>query len=69
MVDYVLLGKIQSDGIEGHFGHLRKLAGGNYWASVRQFMEGEAEKKNQRKKSGISVWFFSKRSTKSHERS
>ena len=42
MVDHVLLGKNQSDGIEGHFGHLRKLAGGNYWASVRQFMEGEA---------------------------
>ena len=42
MVDYVLLGKIQSDGIEGQFGHLRKLAGGNYWASVRQFTEGEA---------------------------
>ena len=42
MVDYVLLGKIQSDGIEGHFGRLRKLAGGIYWASARQFMEGEA---------------------------
>jgi hypothetical protein len=42
LIDYVLLGKIQSDKIEGHFGHLRKLAGGNYWASVRQFMEGEA---------------------------
>lgn len=42
ILDYVLLGKIQSDRIEGHFGHLRKLAGGNYWASVRQFMENEA---------------------------
>ena len=42
LIQYVLLGKIQSDKIEGHFGHLRKLAGGNYWASVRQFMEGEA---------------------------
>lgn len=42
IVDYVLLGKIQSDSIESHFGHLRKLAGGNYWASVRQFMENEA---------------------------
>lgn len=40
-VEYVLLGKVQSDSIEGHFGHLRKLAGSNYWASVRQFMEGE----------------------------
>ena len=33
---------IQSDRIEAHFSHLRKLAGGNYWASVRQFMENEA---------------------------
>ena len=40
-VQYVLLGKVQSDAIEGHFGHLRRLAGSNYWASVRQFMEGE----------------------------
>ena len=42
LIQHVLLGKIQSDKIEGRFGHLRKLAGGNYWASVRQFMEGEA---------------------------
>ena len=41
-LDYILLGKIQSDHIEGHFGHLRKLSGGNYWASVRQFLENEA---------------------------
>ena len=40
-VDYVL-GKVQSDGIENHFGHLRKLSGGNYWLSVRQFFENEA---------------------------
>ena len=40
-VNYVLLGKIQSDGIENHFGHLRKLSGGNYWLSVRQFFENE----------------------------
>ena len=39
---YILLGKIQSDNIEGRFGHLRKLVGGNYWASVRQFYEGES---------------------------
>ena len=42
VLDYVLLGKVQYDKIEGRFGHLKKLAGGNYWASVRQFMEGEA---------------------------
>ena len=41
-LDYVLLGKIQSDSIEAHFGHLRQLSGGNYWASVRQFLENEA---------------------------
>ncbi|XP_043218350.1 uncharacterized protein LOC122379861 [Amphibalanus amphitrite] len=42
LVHYVLLGKIQSDRIESRFGYLRKLAGGNFWASVRQFLEGEA---------------------------
>lgn len=42
VLNYVLLGKIQSDRIEGRFGFLRKLAGGNYWANVRQFFEGEA---------------------------
>ena len=42
ILHYVLLGKVQSDRIEGRFGYLRKLAGGNYWASVRQFLEGEA---------------------------
>ncbi|KAF0314767.1 Transposable element P transposase [Amphibalanus amphitrite] len=41
-LEYVLLGKIQSDRIESHFGHLRKLSGGNYWSSVRQFLENEA---------------------------
>ena len=35
-------GKITSNKIEGRFGYLRKLAGENFWASVRQFMEGEA---------------------------
>ena len=39
---YVLLGKLQPDRIEGRFGYLRMLAGGNFWASVRQFFEGEA---------------------------
>ena len=45
------LGKIQYDGIEGHFGHLRKLAGGNYWASVKQFMEGEASSEQK-------IWYL-----------
>lgn len=42
LLDYVLLGRVQSDKLEGHFGHLRELAEGNCWPSVRQFMEGEA---------------------------
>ena len=41
-LDYILSGKIQSDCIESHFGYLRQLAGSNFWASVRQFMENEA---------------------------
>ena len=42
VIKYVLLGKIQSDKLESRFGHLQKLAGSNYWATVRQFMEGKA---------------------------
>ena len=42
IIEYALLRKIQSDRIEAHFGHLRKLSGGNYRSSVRQFMENEA---------------------------
>ena len=41
-IKYMLLGKFQSDMLESHFGHLRKLAGSNYWTSVRNFMQGEA---------------------------
>lgn len=41
-ITYVLLGKVQSDTIEGRFGYLRKLAGGNPQPSARQFFEGEA---------------------------
>ena len=41
-ISYVLLGKVQSDTIEGRFGYLRKLAGGNPQPSARQFFEGEA---------------------------
>jgi len=38
---YVLLGKIQSDRLEGRFGKLRQLNGGNLFASVRQILEAE----------------------------
>lgn len=38
---YLLLGKINSDRIERHFGHLRSLAGTNYWCSVREMYQSE----------------------------
>ena len=38
---YVLLGKIQSDRLEGRFGKLRQMNGGNMFASVKQFLEAE----------------------------
>jgi len=40
-LQYVLLGKIQSDPLEKRFGWYRKLAGSNYFCSVRQMLEGE----------------------------
>ncbi|KAG0724678.1 hypothetical protein GWK47_040094 [Chionoecetes opilio] len=42
IISYILLGKVQSNRIEGLFGYLRKLAGGNPQPSTRQFFEGEA---------------------------
>jgi len=44
---YVLLGKIQSDRLEGRFGKLRQMTGGNMFASVRQFLESERTLKVQ----------------------
>jgi hypothetical protein len=38
---YVLLGKVQSDRLEGRFGKLRQMNGGNLFASVKQFLEAE----------------------------
>jgi hypothetical protein len=40
-LEYVLLGKINSDPIERRFGWYRQLAGTNYFISVRQFLEAE----------------------------
>lgn len=40
-LEYLLLGKINSDRIERHFGHLRSLAGTNYWCSVQQMYQSE----------------------------
>ena len=39
--EYVLLGKFQSDRLEGRFGRLRQMCGGNLFNSVRQFLESE----------------------------
>ena len=39
--DYVLFRKAQSDPLEGRFGTDRQLAGGNYYAGTRQFLEAE----------------------------
>ena len=38
---YVLLGLIQSDNIEAHFGRYRRLSGANYFISMRQLMENK----------------------------
>lgn len=40
-MNYVLLGKFQTDPLEGHFGKYRQLAGGHYHISVRQLYESE----------------------------
>lgn len=40
---YVLLGKIQTDGLEERFGKYRHLAGSQYHVSIRQLYEGEDE--------------------------
>ena len=39
--EYVLLGKINSDKLEGRFGWWRQLAGANYFMAVRQILESE----------------------------
>lgn len=38
---FVLLGKISSDQIEGRFGWYRQLCGGNFYISVNQLLQGE----------------------------
>ena len=40
-IEYILLGQIQSDYIEGPFGFYRQLNGANYYASVLQFLQAE----------------------------
>ncbi|KAG0410260.1 hypothetical protein HPB47_012621 [Ixodes persulcatus] len=40
-LNYVLLGKIQTDGLEDRFGKYRQLAGSQYHVYIRQIYEGE----------------------------
>ena len=40
-LEYVQLGKIQQDFLEGLFGWYRQLCGGNYYNSVPQFLQAE----------------------------
>ena len=40
-VEYVLLGFLQQDYLEGRFGWYRQLSGGNYYCSVLQFLQAE----------------------------
>ncbi len=40
-ISYVLLGFLQQDWLEGRFGWYRQLCGGNYYASVLQFLQAE----------------------------
>ncbi len=40
-MNYFLTGKCQSDKIEGRFGQMRQMSGGNLYASVRQFLESD----------------------------
>ena len=56
--NYVLLGKIQSDTLEGRFGHFRQLSGANYFISMRQLYESD------RKLRALSLVKYSKISLK-----
>ncbi|XP_047121284.1 uncharacterized protein LOC124804943 [Schistocerca piceifrons] len=40
-IDYILLGKFQSDDLEGRFGCYRQLSGANYYISYIQVLENE----------------------------
>ena len=40
-IEYVLLGFLQQDYLEGRFGWYRQLSGGNYYCSVLQFLQAE----------------------------
>ena len=40
-LEYILLGNISSDFLEGRFGWWRQMCGGNYYNSVAQFLQAE----------------------------
>ena len=40
-IEYLLLGFLQQDFLEGRFGWYRQLSGGNYYCSVLQFLQAE----------------------------
>ena len=40
-ISYILLGFLQQDWLEGRFGWYRQLSGGNYYASILQFLQSE----------------------------
>ena len=40
-VEYLLLGFLQQDFLEGRFGWYRQLSGGNYFCAVVQFLQAE----------------------------
>ena len=40
-LNYLLLGKLQTDPLENRFGKYRQLAGGHYHISIRQLYESE----------------------------
>ena len=40
-IEYILLGFLQQDYLEGRFGWYRQLAGGNYFCAVIQFLQAE----------------------------
>lgn len=44
-MSYVLLGKFQTDSLEGRFGQYRQMCGGNYHVSVIQILESEKKLK------------------------
>ena len=58
---YVLLKKIQSDTIEGRFGHIRQFSGANYYISLLQLLE------NNRKLRTLSLVKYSHISVKDIE--